>query len=147
MSSGYTINVTQQLITEECINCGITFAVPRTFRQECLDDTGPNGKKFYCPNGHQMWYTGKTEAQQQKERADRAEADAARRLAMLDQERAEHEATQRKLTATKGVVTRTKRRIANGVCPCCKRTFPNVASHMADKHPDYVEPKEDAKTD
>jgi hypothetical protein len=29
--------------------------------------------------------------------------------------------------------------VANGVCPCCNRTFQNLARHMAGKHPDYEE--------
>lgn len=39
---------------------------------------------------------------------------------------------------TKGVVTRTRNRIANGVCPCCDRSFTNLQRHMASKHPDYA---------
>jgi hypothetical protein len=36
------------------------------------------------------------------------------------------------------VATRIRNRIAAGVCPCCTRTFKNVARHIKDKHPTYV---------
>ncbi len=50
---------------------------------------------------------------------------------------AEHQ--RKRVNALRGVVTRTKKRIANGTCPCCTRTFTNLARHIAAKHPDYVE--------
>lgn len=42
------------------------------------------------------------------------------------------------------VCTRTRNRIAAGVCPCCNRTFQNLADHMRTLHADYVaaEPEE-----
>lgn len=45
---------------------------------------------------------------------------------------------ERRLAATKGVVTRIKNRVGKGVCPCCKRTFPNLGAHMSEKHPDWA---------
>ena len=39
----------------------------------------------------------------------------------------------------KGQVTRIKKRVANGVCPCCNRTFKDLAAHMSTQHPDYIE--------
>lgn len=38
----------------------------------------------------------------------------------------------------RGVVTKTKNRIGKGVCPCCNRTFVELARHIATKHPDYA---------
>lgn len=50
----------------------------------------------------------------------------------------ERNAAQRALRATKGRLTKTKKRIANGVCPCCNRHFVNLERHMTGKHPDYT---------
>lgn len=53
--------------------------------------------------------------------------------ALNDQLRAaqqDHEATRAKLV-------RDRARFANGVCPCCNRSFENVARHMRTQHPDY----------
>lgn len=33
--------------------------------------------------------------------------------------------------------TRIKNRVKNGVCPCCNRTFENLARHMQAKHSDF----------
>lgn len=30
-----------------------------------------------------------------------------------------------------------KKRVGNGVCPCCNRTFENLSRHMSCKHPEY----------
>lgn len=43
----------------------------------------------------------------------------------------------RRLSAIRGVNTRLRRRIANGGCPCCQRTFGDLAAHMATKHEGY----------
>lgn len=32
----------------------------------------------------------------------------------------------------------TLRRIAAGVCPCCRRSFTDLARHMSSQHPDYA---------
>jgi hypothetical protein len=45
----------------------------------------------------------------------------------LEAEAAEHAKTARKLS-----------RVSAGVCPCCNRTFQNVARHMKTKHPDIA---------
>lgn len=34
---------------------------------------------------------------------------------------------------------RLRRRTAAGVCPCCNRSFVQLARHMKTKHPDHVE--------
>lgn len=138
----YTITFTGRLTSEECCGCGIVFAMPGDFMEQCRGNPGPQGKKFYCPNGHAQWYTGKTEAQKLREQLATVEQRAASRLAQLDQERASHQSTRNQLRSTKGVVTRTKRRVAHGVCPCCNRTFADVARHMVSKHPDYVKSAE-----
>lgn len=126
----YTLTHASQLVTEECYKCGITFAMPAQFKRDRLDDHA----SFYCPNGHGQQYIGKTDAQKLKEARERLDQAHASLRANRDQ----LQASERSKAALKGVVTRTKRRIANGVCPCCSRTFKNLASHMEGQHPDYV---------
>lgn len=133
------IVVAAKTITCAFAGCGISFAVPAWWeaeRRRLHDD-------FYCPNGHSLKFTGTTDEQR---RIEKLEAEK-RRLQLvadrvLDDYRIEREArksTQRKLSATKGVLTRTKNRVARGVCPCCNRTFANLARHMAGQHPEYAE--------
>jgi hypothetical protein len=61
--------------------------------------------------------------------------DTSRRMTQIA--RGERDHIKRSLTAHKGHTTRIKNRIAAGVCPCCNRTFKNLARHMGNKHPDY----------
>lgn len=129
-----TLALTTTFKTEICCSCGVAFAVTSDYQRRRIDDHA----WFYCPNGHSQHYTGKSEAQQQRERAEQAE----RRLANAQENvriaRADETATRRKLSAAKGQLTKTKNRIAAGVCPCCNRPFANVARHMAGQHPDYA---------
>lgn len=45
---------------------------------------------------------------------------------------------ERRLAAQRGVTTRLKNRVANGVCPCCNRTFANLQRHMSTKHKGFI---------
>lgn len=123
----FSVLTTYEVIA--CYKCGVLFAVP----DDVHDELHRTGRTFYCPNGHGQVYTDSTVAQLQKER-DRN----ARLVSMLDQTRADRDAVERSRRAVKGQLTRVKRRVANGVCPCCNRTFPDLAAHMHTKHPEYV---------
>jgi hypothetical protein len=123
-----SLTFTTALDLEHCCACGVPFGMPTGMVHQRREDH----KLFYCPNGHSQHYTGKTEAEKQRERADRLE----RRLANKDEDL---RATRASLTATKGQLTKTKRRVARGVCPCCTRHFVNVERHVANQHPEYLE--------
>lgn len=93
---------------------------------------------FWCPYGHQAHYPeGETEADKLRRERDRL----TQRLAQKDDEiawqRKHREETERRLSATKGVVTRMRNRVGAGVCPCCTRTFGNLARHMQSEHPTF----------
>jgi NMD protein affecting ribosome stability and mRNA decay len=127
-----TLQFTQQLETTSCARCGIVFAVPEWFNQ----DRRETHKTFYCPNGHSLTYTAKSEAELERERRIRAEARAAR-----FEDKAE--VLERRRRAEKAAKTRVLNRIKNGVCPHCRRTFADLARHMQSKHAD-VEATADA---
>lgn len=123
----------------DCPSCGVTYGLSEEYEARRRKD----GRSWKCPNGHFVGYTKsdldrEREAREAAEReaaAAAAEARAARR--QLKDERTRHESTRRSLSATKGVVTRVKRRVGKGVCPCCNRTFRDLARHMESKHPEY----------
>ena len=122
-------------ITETCCKCHIQFQVSREHSRQLRI----SGEDFWCPNGHMQHYkTGETEADKLRRELARAK----QREAQLDDAvrlaRAQKEAAQRAAAAHKGHVTRIKRRVSAGVCPCCNRTFENLARHMKAKHPDYA---------
>jgi hypothetical protein len=110
------------LVTCGADGCDQTFGMHQRF----YDETRRTGCGWTCPKGHQRVWKGKTTEQQLKD----AEA---REVALKDQlAAAVHEAEQ-----TRQALLRDRQRFANGVCPCCNRSFENVRRHMTTKHPDY----------
>jgi DNA repair exonuclease SbcCD ATPase subunit len=120
---------TETLTAMVCGNCGVAFAVPEKMRAEKESDGG----YWYCPNGHSRIYKKTTaqELEEEKARRKRAELRAQANRELLEAEERSH-------ASTRGHLTRVKKRTAHGVCPCCNRTFQNVARHMESKHPDYI---------
>lgn len=121
-----TIYTEVELTVMTCGHCGIKFAIPEAMRDECERHQGRN---WFCPNGHSRVYRETDDVKLKKERER-----SARLVAERDQ-------LQASLSATKGVVTRQSRqlkRIKAGVCPCCNRTFQNLARHLKTKHPEYA---------
>ncbi len=140
-------NSTQAFITSvslyvhDCPTCGVTLAITQQYRDERIED----GKSWYCPNGHTLGY--------QKSEAERVRAELARVTklkaqevalresyqAWLRDERKSHQATERQLRATRGVVTRQRNRAAAALCPVdgCGRSFVQMRRHLAAKHPDF----------
>lgn len=132
---GTTANV--QLVAHWCNGCGMPYGLPSDF----LKDRQRDGKSWTCPNGCVRLYR-KTESEKENERLT-AELDAARSLAERESRRRNRAEAQARLSeyqrrAAKGQLTKTKKRIAAGVCPCCNRTFQNVARHIAGQHPHYA---------
>jgi hypothetical protein len=123
-----TLDCAQTLVTDTCCMCGVLFAWPAGLRQKAIDD---HSREFFCPNGHPQHFLGVTPADRERARAERAERRAASREEDLRVEKLSHR-------ATRGQLTKTRNRIARGVCPHCHRTFPNIAGHMSSKHPDKV---------
>ncbi len=109
--------------TVECPRCSAIFAVTTLFEHERrrLHDL------FYCPSGHSMSFKSQSTE-------DALRAQLVREQNRVRFERDQREATERSLAATRGVLTKTRKRIANGICTECNRTFPNLARHMASKH-------------
>lgn len=123
-----TMTYTGTLVVQECCNCGIWFAIPHGLNERALRD---HSVSFWCPLGHRQHYIGKTEAEKLRERVAATERTA-------EHYRSRAETAIRSRNALKGQVTKVKNRVAKGVCPCCKRSFPELAAHMESKHPEFV---------
>ena len=131
------INVNFSVI--DCCNCGMLFAVPKGLNSRWQSEG--RTATFYCPMGHPQHYVGQSDAEKLAE-ANRLLRNAQKRTEWAEKnaETARNEAQQaeyrrRAETAAK---TRIKNRVSKGVCPCCNRTFANLARHMSNKHPDYA---------
>lgn len=126
----------------DCANCGITFGISTEFRERRRNDH----REFYCPNGHNLAYNGKSKTEQELDAArELAKRESSRRQyaeedAQYQREQAERE--RRSAAAYKGQATRIRNRIKNGVCPAgCNRHFSNVQRHIATMHPDFQIPE------
>ena len=118
-----------------CCRCGAT----NYFPAETLSIWRKNkhGTVFYCWNcrTRQGWY-GETDEERtikSLRRQIRSLQDATEFV------RGQRDRAQNSLRTTKGHLTRQKKRVAHGVCPCCNRTFKQLKSHMKRMHPEYVE--------
>lgn len=115
-----------------CWSCSIPYYLPDGKYNRCLE----NGDNFYCPNGHSAVFSDTKasklakELAQEKKRREWAEADR-------DMYKQSVDTVSHQMAAYKGVTTKLKKRIANGVCPCCNRTFQNLHQHMSKQHPDF----------
>ncbi|QPQ55613.1 hypothetical protein IC614_03145 [Allosphingosinicella flava] len=125
-----------------CCRCKENFGMDRA----TYGTLKKSGATFHCPFGHPQHFTaGKTEEQKlreqleeerrQRQRAEQAVARQAdwRREA---EERAKHERA--RANGYKGHATRITKRAKAGVCPCCNRSFQQLARHMAAKHPQFT---------
>ena len=104
--------------------CGIALAIPQNLYRVAHESP----KDIYCPLGH-VFVWGDTFEEKLKKEKQRHEA--TRHLLAAEE---------RSHSATRGQITKLKKRVHAGVCPCCNRSFQNVARHMKTKHPDYVAP-------
>lgn len=112
----------------ECCHCGVTFAMPQKLEHERRKDH----ENFYCPNGHRQHFTQESEAEAWKRRYENEVRQANDlRVSKLAAERA-RDRTQREMK-------KLKTRSAVGVCPCCNRTFSQLARHMASKHQEFLQ--------
>lgn len=130
MGAALTYTERMQMVVEYCYSCGVPFGMTTDFRRIKLDNRhDPRKNEFYCPNGHGQIYTGKTEEQRQRERAERL-------AAKLTHTEDQLQATEARRRAEKGAKTKMRNRIKNGVCIECKRSFPDLKAHMDTKHPE-----------
>lgn len=116
-----------------CPKCSIAFAAPPRFIEERRKD----GQSFYCPSGHTMSFH-ETELDRLQKKLRRAEQDVEWYKASVRSKESQLKGANIQIGKVKAKLKRTEVRIANGVCPCCHRSFQNMHRHMKTKHPDYV---------
>jgi hypothetical protein len=135
MSRGTTLSIKTdtEFFIESCFACGCLFGMTTDFRNARLR----NKDDFYCPAGHPQRYLGKSDKEL------RREAEARERAALDQLQAAEAETARVKRVAAaerkaaKAEQTRLAQRARGGVCPCCNRSFVQLAQHMKTKHPEH----------
>lgn len=119
--SQLSISVNFEIIT--CFKCGVPFAVPGKLRQELIKSQ----ETFYCPSGHSQCYAGETAEQRFRRVLEEKEKTISRQAIEKIQLEGQVNTLNRKL-----------KRVHNGTCPCCNRSFTNLQKHMKTKHPELV---------
>ena len=122
----------QQLTTTTCAHCGILFAMPSSL----LKQHSAEGTRFYCPSGHSLCYR-KTEADLLREKLIRTQQRLDQQEAAYHDLRNQKKHVENSLRTTRGAMTKIKKRVQNGICPCCNRTFADLYQHMRNKHPNF----------
>lgn len=118
------------LVTCGAEGCDQTFGMHQRF----YDQTKRTGEGWYCPKGHSRRWAGKTTEQRLRE----VEAQVVHTKDQLA-------AAAREAEEMRVRLLRDRQRFANGVCPCCNRSFTNVMRHMKTQHPDYDPTRLDAE--
>lgn len=109
--------------------CGLIHAVPTNLYDVYIES---DHKNLHCPLGHSY-----VPSKRREKREDKLAAKVAHLREQNEHLREERQQAEKKASTYKGHLTRTKKRISGGVCPCCNRSFENLARHMKSKHPKY----------
>lgn len=117
-----------ELIAVQCGECGGVYAVNRNYFRQRQEQGG----YWNCPYCRVSWGFSKNDSEVARLR--KAAQSWERHYHNVSEELVD---TRNSLRATKAAKTRLKKRVAAGVCPCCRRTFQNLARHMATEHPSY----------
>ena len=80
---------------ETCLTCGIVFWITKSHQQHLVKCKNP----FYCPSGHQQYYSGETDAQKNEK--------LKRKVQNLE---VRNESLGRSNSALRGVITRNKKK-------------------------------------
>lgn len=121
-----TFTVQEDFRRLQCSECGVNYYFPEKW---CTN--AASGKKDWeCPNGHRQVFKDSELDRVRRERDSLKQQTA----------RLEDEAREARARADKAekVTKRLKKRSSAGTCPCCSRTFSNMAEHMKGQHPEFV---------
>ncbi len=120
------------LVEVQCCNCGAYFGIERGRYDRLLS----HGGTFHCTNGHPQSFT-ETELTKAKRERDRLRQQLAERDDDLRKKEAQLKSAKTQVKNAKGTIVGLQTRAKHGVCPCCHRTFKQLAAHMQNKHPDF----------
>lgn len=128
-----------EFVLVECCECYTPMMMTAHMKRRLQRTKGT----FYCIacKQSQGWYGDTKEEKERKrleaqlkERESALSSERRMRAMAEDQERF----AKNQVRAQKAAKTKLKKRIHNGVCPCCTRSFADLRRHMATKHPDYA---------
>jgi hypothetical protein len=130
-----TLTFTETLMTETCVHCFCKFAMTKRLMEVRRKDR----KAFYCVAcGLSMNYVDESEETILKRQLTALQAAKDQSDAMVKGLKGTLERVGRRATVAETKARNLRKRVGNGTCPCCHRTFRQLAAHMQNKHPDYA---------
>ena len=127
------IQLTSTYVTETCCNCGIAFAMPKDFYDKRRNDH----ESFCCPKGHGQYYSGESDKEKLEKQLQASENKVEFFKSRANEHFESYLAEKRSKAAHKAHYTMLKKKVKKGQCPCCDKSFPDVAEHIQSVHPDY----------
>jgi hypothetical protein len=127
----FTDIITQTFKVVTCYTCGIPFGITSELYKRAVTDAIGS---VTCPACGKLTCWRESDDQKKIKELERKLTWETNEVARQKQQREVAEAS---LTATRGVVTKMRKRVSVGTCPCCKRNFSQLARHMKTKHPDF----------
>lgn len=120
------------LVKIRCCECSVTFGMS----DQLYNLRQRDGQAFYCPVGHKQFFSESETAILKKQLQDALSSK------QYYKDRADHYREsmvkgENRNRGLKSALTMTRRRIANGKCPCCKKTFDDLKNHIKNDHPKY----------
>jgi hypothetical protein len=120
-----------------CHKCKCKMWIDDALNEAALNARGKIS--FYCSYGHSQIYSeGENEETLLRRERDILKQQAARLEELATQERARADTATEALAKSKAKTRRMAKRASAGTCPCCARTFSNMAEHMKHQHPEFV---------
>lgn len=120
------ITKTEVLVEMNCGECGMDFAMPEWFNNRCREQ----GTCWSCPAGHHRVYRKSDLTKAQEDLA--AERERSREIEIQKRQ------VEDQLGAAEREAKRLAKRVVNGVCPCCNRSFVQLTRHMKSQHPEFA---------
>lgn len=132
MSTWTDVSVGLQIMT--CW-CGMPFACPEQLWKAVNE--ARTDQAIYCPLGHSNTWKRKHEVDKLKEQlnTEKQNTEFWREQTRNAEDEAAH--AERRRRSAKAVATKLKKRVAEGKCPACLHSFPDLAGHIAEVHPGY----------
>lgn len=122
----------------QCCICGVPMVLTKDTYERAREDSK---QVFYCERGHQQFFRD-GEVQRLQKELERKTKELEWSAQSVKNAWRQVDDEKRKAAAARGVATRIKNRVGNGVCPCCNRSFANLKRHMESKHSDFVKGEE-----
>ncbi len=124
-----------QFVEVACYKCKEPFGVERATHAVLLR----THQNFWCPHGHsQAYIEGESEETKLRRERDRLKQSIAYEQDRTREAREDAEHQRRRANGYKGHAAKITKRAKAGVCPCCNRTFQQLARHMATQHPQFT---------